>query len=108
MPDKRRRSHKIRSGLLRILGVIILLYLLVSISPSNSVRMTIALIGHPKVAMKVTPVHDSDDSSALGANIYTIPVRDAFNGAGISHLSIFEIHTILIFHIATPTYDHLA
>ncbi|KRL11510.1 hypothetical protein FD05_GL002145 [Lentilactobacillus otakiensis DSM 19908 = JCM 15040] len=70
--------------------------------------MTIALLGHPRMALQTKPVHSNEASSALKTNIYTIPMKDSFSGVGISHISLFEVHSILIFHIAIPTYDHLA
>lgn len=106
MPVKRRRSHKIRKGFLRILGGIILLYLLVSISPSNSVRMTMAISGHPKSALQCSPRHDAGLSKGMQADIYTIQDRYGYNRLGMRHVVLFHIHRFWVFHAATATYRY--
>lgn len=100
--------YNLRRGFISALAVMFTCILLLSISSKNTVGMTIALLGHPRTALQTKPVHSNEASSALKANIYTIPMKDSFSGVGISHISLFEVHSILIFHIAIPTYDHLA
>lgn len=80
--------------------------ILLSISPANTVRMTMFLSGHPSYAIKCNPVHDTGLSKAMDANIYTIQDKYAYNRLGMKHVVLFEVHTILIFHTATATYRY--
>lgn len=101
---------QLRKRIKMITSIIVLTVLtsmiLLSISPENTVRMTIFLSGHPSYAINCNPIHDPGLSTAMDANIYTIQDKYGYNRFGMKHVVLFEVHTLLIFHTATVTYRY--
>jgi hypothetical protein len=92
-----------------ILGICITVLtgmILLSISPSTTVRMTMILSGHPESAINCNPVHDPGLSKAMNANIYTIQDKYGYTHLGMRHVVLFKIDSVLVFHTATATYRY--
>lgn len=100
---KNKRAGK---ALAKILGIVVLCLLLLTISPKNAVRMTIAFSGHPSSAIKCKPKHSAFFSEQMNANVYEINYKYGYDHFGISHVVLFRVHTFLIFHVATGTYRY--
>jgi hypothetical protein len=106
MNTKKQKSKKVKKIISVFFLVVVSLYLLLSISPRNAVRMTVALSGHPSSAIKCSPKHSAFFSEQMNANVYEINYKYGYNHFGMSHVVLFRVHTFLIFHVATGTYRY--
>ncbi|GEP23612.1 hypothetical protein [Lentilactobacillus diolivorans] len=89
--------------LAKITGVIVLIFLLISVSPTNAIRMTMMLTGAgPVQAIKSTPTHCEEGSYNAGADMYGLPEKQAYT-FDVDKIQYFRVYTFLIFHFAFPT-----
>ncbi len=95
----------------RTIGIIVLGFLLISISPKNAVRLSMMLNGvSPVTALKTNPQYNASDSRTTRGDIYLIPYKEAFepavgsNGDKVNSFRSFKI--LFIFHLAIPVYPY--
>lgn len=87
----------------KIIGVIILILLLLSISAKTAVKMTMVLTGaNPIKAVKSSPSYNKEFSYSMRSKVYALPEKQAYT-YDINKIQYFKVYTFLIFHVAIPT-----
>lgn len=104
------RKNKVKrivwKGLLWIIGIIILIVLLMSLSAKSAVRLRMAYMGHPIYAIQSNPKHNKSLSDYVKKSMYIVSHKYTWvdNNSG-ERVSMYSVKTWGIFHIAMPVPD---
>lgn len=94
--------------LFKLSGIILVVFIIfaatISVSKNESVRLRIAMDGHPVIALKYNPTRSPFLSQQMNVDIYMIAYKYNYDHLGMAHVVLFKIKTIFIFHNATSTY----
>lgn len=90
-----------------ILAILILCIglLLLSTSPKNAVKLTMAFSGHPVKAVKCDPFPIRRSRQDVNGSLYTIQYKYGYHSLDVtvSQRAVFKIDRFLIFNLAMPS-----
>lgn len=100
-------KKKIKMIVQRVFLGIITVIILLSIFPTMSVRMTMAVSGHPAKALTANITYDIDGSKTFKTQVYNLDKKSTYTGLSGEKTSMFFVKRILIFNFAYPGFDRL-
>ena len=87
-----------------IIMLLVLAFLILSLSTSMAVRLHMTLAGHPVLALMSNPKYDPSFSKDVNKEIYSVNLKYGYSpmGSGDNKNNAFEIHKVWLFKVATP------
>ena len=100
-------KKKIKMVAKRVSLGIVTVVIILSIFPEMSVRMTMAVSGHPVKAVKENITYDRDGSKTFKTQVYDLDKNSTYTGLSGEKTYMFFVKRVLIFNFAYPGIDRI-